>query len=134
MEYLKIILAIIAVESGGNDLAVGDNGKAYGCLQMHSAYVQDASEYAGRPWEHDDAFDRQASIEIFKAYMGRYATSNRVGKDITAEHIARIHNGGPNGHLNPNTEKYWIKVKAVLKSNGCGNDSASITKTKNNKR
>jgi len=118
MEYLTLILAIIAVESGGNDLAIGDNGMAYGCLQIHACYVQDAAEYANQPWTHRDAYDREVAIQIFTAYMSRYATAKRLGEPVTAEHIARIHNGGPNGHLKPATEKYWLKVKAVLESHG----------------
>ena len=39
---MTLLLALIAVESGGNDHAIGDNGLAYGCLQLHAAYVQDA--------------------------------------------------------------------------------------------
>lgn len=118
MEYLTLILAIIAVESGGNDFAIGDNGMAYGCLQIHACYAQDAAEYANQPWTHRDAFDREVAIQIFTAYMSRYATAKRLGEPVTAEHIARIHNGGPNGHLKPATEKYWLKVKAVLESHG----------------
>ena len=118
MQILTLILAIIAVESGGNDSAIGDDGLAYGCLQIHACYVQDASEYANHPWRHRDAFDRDTSIQMFKAYMSRYATEKRIGQPITAEHIARIHNGGPNGHRKVATEKYWLKVKAVLESRG----------------
>ena len=118
MEYLTLILAIIAVESGGNDLAIGYNGMAYGCLHIHACYVQDAAEYANQPWTHRDAYDREVAIQIFTAYMSRYATAKRLGEPVTAEHIARIHNGGPNGHLKPATEKYWLKVKAVLESHG----------------
>lgn len=106
------------VESSGNDWAVGDDGSAYGCLQIHACYVQDASEYANRPWRHRDAFDRDTAIQIFTAYMSRYATEKRIGQPITAEHIARIHNGGPNGHRKVATKKYWLKVKAVLESRG----------------
>lgn len=118
MHLLTLILAIITVESGGNDLAIGDNGKAYGCLQIHVSYVQDASEYANHPWEHEDAFDRKVAIQIFTAYIDRYATAKRLGKPVTAEDIARIHNGGPNGYRKVATEKYWLKVKAVLESHG----------------
>ena len=114
MTYMKLILALIMVESGGNDFEIGDNGKAYGCLQMHAAYVKDAAEYAGKDWVHEDAFQRDVAIQIFEAYMARYATKERLGREPTAEDIARIHNGGPNGYKKKSTEKYWQKVKAVL--------------------
>jgi len=118
MSYLNLILAIIMVESSGNDWAIGDDGLAFGCLQMHACYVKDASEHANVHWEHRDSFQRETAIQIFTAYMSRYATPKRIGGRVTAEHIARIHNGGPNGHLKPATEKYWKKVKAVLESHG----------------
>ena len=102
------------VESNGNDFEIGDDGKAYGCLQMHAAYVQDAAEYAGKDWVHEDAFQRVVAIQIFMAYMARYATEERLGREPTLEDIARIHNGGPNGYKKKSTEKYWQKVKSML--------------------
>ena len=107
MTYLPLIIALITIESNGNNNAIGDNGEAFGCLQMHAAYVQDAAEYAGEDWVHEDAFDRQTAIEIFEAYMARYATEARLGRTPTAEDIARIHNGGPNGYKKTATDKYW---------------------------
>ena len=46
--------------------------------------------------------------------MKRYATEKRLGRPVTQEDIARIHNGGPNGYKKKSTEKYWQKVKKVL--------------------
>lgn len=118
MNIITLILALIAVESSGNDHAIGDNGAAYGCLQLHAAYVADAAEYAGEDWTHEDAFDRETSIEIVVAYMSRYATEKRLGRPVTIEDIARIHNGGPNGYKKDATIKYWAKVQAELISRG----------------
>tara|TARA_R110000803_G_scaffold43061_6_gene92184 strand:- start:8355 stop:8699 length:345 start_codon:yes stop_codon:yes gene_type:complete len=114
MTYMTLILALIMVESNGNDFEIGDDGKAYGCLQMHAAYVQDAAEYAGKDWVHEDAFQRDVAIQIFMAYMARYATEERLGREPTLEDIARIHNGGLNGYKKKSTEKYWQKVKSML--------------------
>jgi ABC-type Mn2+/Zn2+ transport system ATPase subunit len=114
MNYISIILAILVIESGGNDLAVGDNGMSLGCLQLTEAYVQDASEHANIDWVHNDAFNRQKSIDIFNAYMSRYATPKRLGRPVTVEDIVRIHNGGPNGYKKQTTKKYWQKVKKLL--------------------
>ena len=118
MNIITLILALVAVESSGNDHAIGDNGAAYGCLQLHAAYVADAAEYAGEDWTHEDAFDRETSIEIVVAYMSRYATEKRLGRPVTIEDIARIHNGGPNGYKKNATIKYWKKVQAELISRG----------------
>ena len=111
ISLITLIMALIQVESSGNDLAVGDGGAAYGCLQMHSAYVQDAAEYANKDWVHEDAFDRETSIDIFIAYMSRYATEERLGRRVSIEDIARIHNGGPNGWKKSATDAYWNKVR-----------------------
>ena len=110
----KLILAIIMIESGGNPKAVGDDGDAYGILQIHEAYVIDAGEFAKADWTHDDAFDHLTAIEIFRAYMARYATPERLGRDVTAEDIARIHNGGLNGYKKDSTDGYWQKVQNKL--------------------
>jgi soluble lytic murein transglycosylase-like protein len=118
MNLITLILALIAVESSGNDNAIGDGGLAYGCLQLHAAYVQDAAEYAGKDWKHEDAFDRETSIEIVVAYMDRYANEKRLGRPVTIEDIARIHNGGPVGYKKTATIKYWKKVEAELISRG----------------
>lgn len=109
-----LILAIIAIESNGDNDAIGDDGKAQGCLQIWQCYIDDANQYAGTSYTHDDAFDREASIQIFTAYMRRYATEDRLGRVVTAEDIARIHNGGPNGYKKAATDGYWQKVKAEL--------------------
>lgn len=83
---------------------------------MHSAYVQDAAKHAGKDWVHEDARQRKLAVDIFMAYMDKYATVERLGREPTMEDIARIHNGGPNGYKKESTKAYWLKVKAVLDS------------------
>lgn len=102
------------IESNGNSLAVGDDLKSIGMLQMQEAYVQDAAEYANKDWEHIDARDELTSVRIFRAYMKRYATEERLGRPVTFEDIARIHNGGPNGYKKKSTIPYWNKVKCLM--------------------
>ena len=114
IEIMTLILALIQVESGGNDKAIGDNGKSYGCLQITADYVADVSWASGIPYAHDEAFDRQKSIDMFLIYMSVYATKGRLNREPTAQDIARIHNGGPNGWKKPSTLKYWKKVEALL--------------------
>ena len=111
---LALILALISIESNGINDAKGDNDRAYGCLQIWQCYVQDANQYAGTQYVHEDAFSREASIDMLHAYMSRYANERRLGRPVTAEDIARIHNGGPNGYMKAATESYWQKVKAEL--------------------
>ena len=116
--FLTLIMAIIAVESNGDDSARGDNGNAYRCLQIWQSYLTDANEFAGTNYIHDDMDDRQKSVAVFTAYMKRYATEKRLGRIPTAEDIARIHNGGLNGYKKASTEKYWLKAQAELRRMG----------------
>ena len=102
------------IESGGDPKAIGDGGDAFGILQIHKAYCIDAAQHAGKDWKHEDAFDHLTAVEMFKAYMSRYATPERLGRDVTAEDIARIHNGGLYGYKRSSTDAYWAKVKAKL--------------------
>lgn len=117
----KLINALIQVESGGDDNAIGDKGlanKAYGPLQIRAPYLEDALPYmkpqAALPTVESLLGDRTLSIAVFEAYMARYATAHRLGHIPTDEDIARIHNGGPNGWKNPATLGYWTKVQAHL--------------------
>jgi len=114
MNWALLLTALIAVESSGDPNAIGDNGLAYGCLQLHAGYVQDAAEFAGKTWRHQDAFNPATAEQIVRAYMARYATQKRLGRSPTYEDIARIHNGGPNGYKKAATDKYWNKVKINL--------------------
>ena len=118
IDWVVLLTALIAVESSGNPNAIGDNGLAYGCLQLHAAYVQDASEYARQDWTHEDAFDPETAKQIVRAYMARYATKKRLGREPTYSDLARIHNGGPQGFKKTATDKYWQKVKKKLEQLG----------------
>ena len=106
----QLILAIIQVESSGNDMAVGDNGKAYGAMQMHAIYVDDVNRISAYKYKHEDAFDRGLAIEMFFLYTKHYATEERLGREPTMEDIARIHNGGPDGWKKESTVPYWNKI------------------------
>jgi len=111
---IEFIMLLAMVESGQDPSAVGDNFEALGMLQMHPGYVRDAANYANENWRHIDALDEVTSIKIFRAYMDRYATEERLGRPVTWEDIARIHNGGPNGYKKKSTIKYWNKVKCLM--------------------
>ena len=108
--------ALIQVESSGRDDAVGDKGKAIGCLQIWQPYWYDATEFSGIGGSYKDCFSRAYSKRIVDAYMKRYAREAWTStKKFDAEKCARIHNGGPKGHTKKATEKYWKKVAKLLK-------------------
>ena len=110
----SLINAIIKVESNDNVNAIGDNGKAVGCMQIWKVVVDDVNKVSKLKYNYNDRFNKEKSIEIFKLYINKYATAKRLGRTPTDEDIARIWNGGPNGFKKAGTKQYWLKVKAEL--------------------
>jgi hypothetical protein len=111
--WKTLLLAISLVESSGNPNAFNSAENAAGLYQIRPGYVQCANEMAARIGRHDlffrhpdDPFIPERAEKIIILYMKRYAPEN-----ATAEQIARIHNGGPQGHLKYSTENYWRDVK-----------------------
>jgi hypothetical protein len=102
--------AIRQVESGGNDRAVGDSGRAIGPYQIWKSYWIDAVEYdpSLRAGGYESCYDPEYSRRVVIAYMSRY------GQGKTAKDLARIHNGGPRGHKKSATLAYWSKVEAAI--------------------
>ena len=114
-ETVRLLAALKQIESGGDCAAQGDyehgSPTAIGCYQIHYVYWVDAVEYdksIGGEW--NDCFNEAYAERVVRAYMKRYAP-----KDATMKDMARIHNGGPNGHKKWATCVYWAKVFKVLK-------------------
>jgi hypothetical protein len=105
--------ALHQVETSGRLGAIpGDfvNGapRALGPLQIHRAYWQDSKV----PGRYEDCADLQYSIRVVSAYLRRYA---RTAWDAgSVDVLARVHNGGPQGHRKKATLRYAAKVKAAL--------------------
>ena len=110
----KLIDAICKVESNNGMYIVGDNGKAIGCLQIWKTVVDDVNKYSKVKYSYADRYNKMKSYEIFKLYIGHYATKKRRGRKPTNEDMARIWNGGPNGYKKTSTIKYWNKVKKYI--------------------
>lgn len=113
-ELNDVLTAIRTVESSNNPSAVGDNGNAIGVYQIWESYWKDARQTGGFSGVYRDCFDPNYADGVVRAYMKRYATEKRLKREVTQEDIARIHNGGPNGHKKKATLKYWAKVKKLL--------------------
>jgi hypothetical protein len=111
-----LIAAIEQIESTGNPNAVGDNGAAYGILQIHRGVVEDVNRVYHLKWEHRDMFKPVYARMVFHRYMEIYCTEKRLGRPVTDEDRARIWNGGPNGWEKKRTVNYWLRVKNVLEN------------------
>lgn len=80
------IQALISVESGGNDFAVGFSDDT-GSLQITPVYLEDANRILGyRRYELSDRFNRQKSIEMFNIINDFY----NPGRDFNL--ALKIHN------------------------------------------
>jgi len=106
----NLITALIAVESSGNDLAIGDQGRAVGPLQIHRAVVQDVNRITGGHYRWEAMTNRVQARAVCEAYLTHY------GKGKSTEDQARIWNAGPQGHKKKQaTQAYWNKVRKHLK-------------------
>ena len=99
----------IVETSGRTGPIVGDGGAALGPLQIHRSYHQD-SRVAG---DYSRVADLAYSKRVATAYLKRHAPEAWAKGDV--ETLARVHNGGPRGHLKPATKSYGVRVKALSK-------------------
>jgi hypothetical protein len=97
------------VESGNNDQAIGDQGRAIGCLQIHKAVVLDVNKFTGSDYRHQDMTNRAQARAVCEAYLRHY------GRGKTTEQQARIWNGGPTGDRKQATVAYWRRVQKAIK-------------------
>jgi hypothetical protein len=100
--------ALHVVETSGKRGAIlGDNGRALGPLQIHRAYHAD-SRVAG---DYSRVAELDYSKRVATAYLKRHAPEAWAKGDVVT--LARVHNGGPRGHLKQATKGYAAKVKAL---------------------
>lgn len=109
MNLTNLISALMLVESSNNDQAIGDQGRAIGCLQIHKAVVLDVNKFTGSNYRHQDMTNRAQARAVCQAYLEHY------GRGKTTEQQARIWNGGPTGDRKTATEAYWRKVQKAIK-------------------
>ena len=88
----------------------GDGGLARGPLQIHRVYWIDA-QIMGR-YEQVDSL-RYATKTLVN-YMLRYCPDALFRDDW--ETMARIHNGGPEGHKKASTLGYWRDVEKFMEA------------------
>lgn len=100
--YLRLINAIIMVESKGDTLAYNPIEQAIGAFQIRPIRLRDYNNRTGNSYKHDECFNLEVSKEIFLYYADRIGYTNY-------ELIAREWNGSGRTTLD-----YWKKVKSKL--------------------
>ena len=107
-----IVAVLIAVESGGDPLAVGDQGRSIGVLQMTRVAVADYNRLTGRNWKWEAARDPKKARIMAETILLHYAgtppaaSASAEERRNYAETCARIWNGGP---TRIGTDKYAEK-------------------------
>ena len=109
MNLTNLITALMLVESSNNDLAIGDQGRAIGCLQIHRAVVLDINRITGSHYRWESMTNRVQARAVCAAYLTHY------GRGATTEQLARRWNGGPTGDRKPATVAYWRRIQKVIK-------------------
>ena len=107
-----IYKTIKEVESNNVSTAIGDNGKAFGVVQIHKACVIDVNRYYGTDYKHTDSFDRTKAKDIFMKYIniGINRFKKKYCRSPTEQDIVRMWNGGIyQGYRKKSTKKYWAR-------------------------
>jgi len=104
----RLLDAIAKVESRHNPSAIGDGGRAAGAYQIHRAYWADGTKFLGVNWDYELAADPERAREVVRTYLLHY------GRGRSLLEMARIHNGGPNGHRKQSTLVYARRIARLL--------------------
>jgi hypothetical protein len=115
MNYSVILSALISIESGGNDRAIGDGGEARGPLQIHREVVADVNRISGKRFDWVRMTNRAEATQVAEIYLKHYATPKRLGRAVTPQDVARIWNGGPMGYKSKATLPYLKKFNSRIK-------------------
>jgi hypothetical protein len=114
MNLTNLITALIAVESGGNDMAIGDGGRALGPLQIHRAVVVDVNRITGSSYRWQEMTNRAQARAVCEAYLRHYVTEKRINRNPTVADFAKVWNSGPNGFKKTVSDNYVRKFEAEL--------------------
>jgi len=89
------MLALIHMESTGDEGSRRAGSKYHGLLQISQPYMDDALEYAGQPADTVDSLmgDGRYSLQIFSWHMQRCQSVH----NWNPRHIALVHKAGPVG-------------------------------------
>ena len=104
IDWVRLIGAVIAIESGGDPRAYNVKEDAIGILQVRPCVVEDLRRYYGADITHEMMTKETAARWAFIHY-------GRMWGARTAEEFARIWNGGPRGATKQSTLEYWNRVR-----------------------
>lgn len=123
-EQFITVLQVYETRGEGEDFAnaVGDDGDALGCLQMHEVALLDVNRNFGTQHKHEDLL---GNVELARWACRKYFEVHE-SQWPTYEELARFWNGGPRWREKRHkTDKYWCEFRdflyfSRLKVNGYG--------------
>eukprot|EP00731_Ephydatia_muelleri_P022896 Em0015g479a len=99
--------------------SAGTDPTLKGPYLISKAFWLDAKEFSDLGGTWDNCSDQKYSESVILAYMERYATRTRLGRDPSEEDIVRIYHGGPDGWRDVSQIPFWMKVKKQLEHVRC---------------
>ena len=116
--YLKeIVKDLKELETNNNPKAIGDNGRAYGVLQIHNICVKDVNRVYGTNFSHKDAFIPHKAEAIALLYLkeGVRLFKKKYNRLPTDEDIVRMYNGNIyNGYKKVSTKGYYKRYLKLV--------------------
>jgi hypothetical protein len=109
-----ILASIEQVESSGCLTLVGDNGKAFGPLQVRREPCEDLAQFFGITVDPKACNGNyELSEYVVRLYLGYWGVQHemRTGQAATAEVLCRTWNGGPDQGPFDKTDVYWAKCQ-----------------------
>jgi hypothetical protein len=113
------INAIGHIETLNTDSLIDKSGRAYGRYQIHAVCLTGSGLENLLNYQHKDMFDSVKAVRVFWAAMGVhcYTYAQKYGKYPNLGQLARIWNGGPNGHKKQSTLNYLKKFEQCQRKN-----------------
>lgn len=92
----EIVNTLKYTETNNNLHAIGDNGKAFGVLQIHDVCVRDVNRLHNTNYKHKQMFKEKFAEEVTLLYLksGIKRFKKIYRKSPTEEQVVRMHNGG----------------------------------------
>lgn len=96
INYKAIIGKLCILESQNNPYTIGDNGKAFGILQIHAIAVREHNAQFNTTYTHQDCFNPETSKLITENLLrlGAEMHLGKCGVEANESDIVRMHNGG----------------------------------------
>lgn len=125
VKFYTLLFSIMMVESDGNPNVTGDNGDAWGCMQIHMCVIEDVNRIYNTNYKSHDRLVTRTSFDIAAKYLRFWGKQyeKETGNKPNAEIYARIWNGGPLGYRKDSTVAYWDKVRKEILDNTLSEDA-----------